>query len=109
MMTRPSPKTNPHPTLTLNQVRGRRHSLDQRTKRINCLSLVCPAGLTLDTIKWDVEALRLMLQQMLIHHNVGPADLISAWDSSGDKQLGQVEFHQRGDTAWRGAFQGTTA
>ena len=75
-------------------VRGRRHSLDHRTKRIKSLRLVCPAGLTLDTIKWDVEALRLMLQHMLSYHNVGPADLINAWDSSGDSQLGQAEFHK---------------
>ena len=76
-------------------VRGRRHSLDHRNKLIHEMTFKCPPGLTMDSIDWSVETLRLMVQQMLLRCRVGAADLMRAWDRSGDYELNQHEFQAR--------------
>ena len=52
------------------------------------------ADFTLNEIAWDLETLRILMQQMLIRFHTGPADVIRAWDDSGDFQLDKREFVQ---------------
>ena len=76
-------------------VRGRRHSLDARNKRMRRMLLEPPPKHdSLDELVWDVETLRQLLQQMLDSYGVGVADLMAAWDASGDGQLSVREFEQ---------------
>lgn len=77
-------------------VRGHRHSLDHRTKHVGSMRLQPPPGadFTLNEIAWDLETLRILMQQMLIRFHTGPADVIRAWDDSGDFQLDKREFVQ---------------
>jgi len=79
-------------------VRGKRHSLDNRSKRELARGLVPPPGsprtLTLDTIAWDVETLRVLMQQMLDRCKVSPSELFRAWDRDGDKELTRTEWLQ---------------
>lgn len=92
-------------------VRGRRHSLDRRTKRIHAMRLQAPSGegSALGRLAWDESTLRVLLQQALERCHVGPTDLIRAWDTSGDGQLNESEFVSRmqklfdghGDDLWR--------
>ena len=60
--------------------------------------LVPPAGsppsLTLDTILWDVETLRTLLQQMTERCQLSPSELFRAWDRDGDKELTRKEWQQ---------------
>ena len=76
-------------------VRGRRHSLDERNKRMRTLTLEPPKGAqyTLDEIKWDVDTLRIMLNLALDRANAGPNDLFQAWDKSGDNKISRPEIH----------------
>lgn len=46
-------------------VHGKRHSLDTRSQRGHRRLLEPPPGLTLDTMIWDVETLRTLLQQVI--------------------------------------------
>lgn len=46
-------------------VHGKRHSLDTRSQRRLPRLLEPPPGLTLDTMLWDVETLRTLLQQVI--------------------------------------------
>lgn len=50
---------------------------------------------------WDVETLRVLLQQMLTRCGVGSIHLMSAWDRSGDFTISKREFLDglRGDLA----------
>lgn len=75
-------------------VRGRRHSLDERTKQVRAMKLEVPpnAVYTLDDIAWDVDTLKFMLQRMMGRYHVGPSDLIRAWDTSGDGQVDRNEL-----------------
>jgi hypothetical protein len=68
--------------------------LDERSKQVKSLKLEPPAGATytLDQIVWDVDTLRFLLQRMMARFGVGPADLIRAWDTSGDGQLDRHEL-----------------
>lgn len=75
-------------------VRGRRHSLDARNKRLRGLRLEPPPNLlvTLDEIHWDAETLRILLKQMIERGRCGPQDLMKLWDTSGDRHLSVKEF-----------------
>ena len=75
-------------------VRGYRHSLDHRSKVVSTMRLQPPQGADygLDQIVWDLETLRILMQQMLVRSHLGPADVIRAWDHSGDFELDQEEF-----------------
>ena len=75
-------------------VRGFRHSLDHRSKVVSTLRLQPPPGATfpLREIVWDLETLRILMQQMLVRSHLGPADVIRAWDKSGDSELNLEEF-----------------
>jgi len=85
-------------------VRGHRHALDARERNamVRELTVDVPPNspFTLADVAWDVEpsaresveSLRILVQNMLITHNVGPDDLMRAWDRSGDKQLDKREF-----------------
>ena len=75
-------------------VRGRRHSLDERNKKVRTMRLEPPpnAPYTLEDVAWDEETLRLLLQKMLSRFGVGPSDLMRAWDKSGDGLLDRREF-----------------
>ena len=75
-------------------VRGHRHSLDHRTKHgFQGLQLPPGADFTLNEIAWDLETLRILMQQMLIRFH-GASRRDSAWDDSGDFQLDKREFVQ---------------
>jgi hypothetical protein len=71
------------------QVRGRRHSLDERNKRVHAMRLEPPEGASYSVadIVWDVETLRVLIQQMLERACVSTGSLIKAWDKSGDGEL----------------------
>ena len=73
-------------------IRGKRHSLDQRTKREQHMKLEAPPGMSLDTIEWGAETLRILMQNMLLRCNMGPGELFRAWDRDGDKKLTREEF-----------------
>ena len=75
-------------------VRGYRHSLDERNKKVRALKLEVPEGAsyTFDEVAWDVETLRILMQQMLSRSCAGPSDLMKVWDQSGDNQLSRKEF-----------------
>ena len=73
-------------------VRGRRHSLDERTKREQNMRLCPPPPMTLDNLEWDVESIRILMQQMAVRANMSPAELFRAWDRDGDKKLTKKEF-----------------
>lgn len=47
---------------------------------------------TFDQIRWDVETLRILVQQLLVRNSIGPADLMKSWDRSGDLALNRTEF-----------------
>ena len=73
-------------------IRGKRHSLDERNKRLRAMRLEPPGNGTkhaipLADLSWDAETLRLLLQQMLSKYGVGTADVMRVWDSSGDGSL----------------------
>lgn len=46
-------------------IRGRRHSLDARSKRVRAMHLAPPGGGRLEDVLWNVSTLRLLIQQML--------------------------------------------
>lgn len=85
-------------------VRGRKHSLDARSKvRRHSMKMEPPTEfcdpatgremrLNLDAISWDGEALRVLIQQMLERCAMTPADLLRAWDS--DKKDGTLTRHE---------------
>ena len=60
-----------------------------------------------DEVHWDVETLRVLLQQMLKRSDTGPDDLMGAWDHSGDGQLSLDEFTQEVGVFFRGQQVGT--
>jgi hypothetical protein len=51
-------------------VRGRRHTLDRRSKRVRGMRLEPPPSISLEEIAWDVEALRTLLRAMLDSYEV---------------------------------------
>ena len=63
-------------------VRGRRHSLDQRSKRELELRLELPLGAMLEQVAWDVESLRILIKQMLERCHANPADLVRKWQGA---------------------------
>jgi hypothetical protein len=58
------------------------------------------ANFTLGDIAWEVdpsaheavESLRILIQNLLLSHDISPSDLNGAWDSSGDRTLDKREF-----------------
>ena len=88
------------------QVRGRRHSLDERNKRVRTMRLEPPpnANYTLEDVAWDEESLRLLLQRMLSRFGVGPSDLMRAWDKSGDGLLDRREFSREIQAFFKGEY-----
>ena len=77
-------------------IRGHRHSLDERNKRVRGMKLTPPPGasFTLNEIRWDVETLRQMLLAMMSNCNLGPADVLKAWDKDGSGFLEKFEFRE---------------
>lgn len=75
-------------------LRGRRHSLDERSKRVRAMQLRPPdfESCTLDDIEWDVNTLRTCILQSLHRCRAGPIDLMRAWDKSGDNVLSLQEW-----------------
>eukprot|EP00900_Chrysochromulina_parva_P020408 jgi/Chrpa1/2/Chrysochromulina_OHIO_Genome00000045-RA len=75
-------------------VRGRRHAHDRRSLVVRRLSLQPPPGAAwaLGDIEWDVETFRSLLRQNFKVHDVKVADVIKAWDRSGDGQLSESEY-----------------
>ena len=77
-------------------VRGRRHSLDRRSKRVRGLCFKPPswATYTADGIAWDAETLRAQLQQLLARARppISSHDAVIAWDRLGTGQLGRKDF-----------------
>lgn len=72
--------------------RGKKHSLDRRFKRVADMKLLPPPGVTLDSIVWSMDTLQLLLQAMLVRCNIGPTDVIRAWDVDGNRTLSKDEF-----------------
>ena len=61
-------------------VRGRRHSLDERTRKVlQPKAIETPEGVTLDQIVWDEEVLQFLIRHTLEKHHTGPADLLRVW------------------------------
>ena len=62
---------------------GHRHSLDSRRDVSLDLRLQLPdgspEGVDWDGVAWDVEALRVLIQQMLVRARIGPSDLHAMW------------------------------
>lgn len=75
-------------------IRGRRHSLDRRNIKVRKMRLEPPPGssFSLIQIAWDVETLRVLMQQMLARCEIGTAHLMSAWDRNGDFTISKREF-----------------
>lgn len=75
-------------------VRGRRHAHDRRSLVVRRLSLQPPPGAAwaLGDIEWDVETFRSLLRQNFKAHDVKIADVIKAWDRTGDGQLSESEY-----------------
>lgn len=75
-------------------IRGKRHSLDKRSKRIRDMTLEPPpnAGYALEDIAWDEAALQLCLHKMMMRHGVSSYDVIRAWDKNGNRELEESEF-----------------
>ena len=68
-------------------VKGRRHPLDGRNKKVRNLRIEAPqrpwaaVPLQLEDIVWDVETLRILMQQMIARCKVGPHDVLMEWAS----------------------------
>ena len=73
-------------------VRGRRHSLDRRTREVRCLALQTAKGYDLTDLDWDADQLRLQIQTALERRKLSTIDLIRAWDRSGDQRISKLEF-----------------
>ena len=76
-------------------VRGRRHSLDRRSKRVR--DMVCKppswATYTLEGIAWDAETLHRQIWQMLMaRRRVRVKDVSRAFDKRGLGRLGRSDF-----------------
>jgi len=75
-------------------IRGRPHSLDNRRKRGRRATLEPPAGMSMDTILWTGETLRLLIVDMLSRCGMGANDLFRAWDKDGNRILTREEWNQ---------------
>lgn len=64
-------------------VRGRRHSLDRRSRALFDIPLVPPEGLSHDEVAWDAEVLRVLIKRALEENHAGPADLLRKWARRG--------------------------
>ena len=75
-------------------VRGRRHSLDRRNKRVRRLTCKPPPWATFAYagVLWDPEVLRGQLNQMLTRAKVSAFDVVRAWDRKGKDYLTRAEF-----------------
>ena len=75
-------------------VRGRRHSLDLRNKKVAGMRIEPPPGKTFNDIVWSIDTLRLLIQQMLERANQSTLALVKAWDKSGDGELSRKELRE---------------
>ncbi|KOO25580.1 calcium-dependent protein kinase 17-like protein [Chrysochromulina tobinii] len=73
-------------------VRGKKHSFDRRLKLTDDMRLLPPPGTTLDSLVWDVNTLLVLMQQMMARCNIGPMDIMRAWDVDENRQLSKPEF-----------------
>ena len=73
-------------------VRGKKHSFDRRLKLTDDMRLLPPPGTTLDSLVWDVNTLLVLMQQMMARCNMGPMDIMRAWDVDENRQLSKPEF-----------------
>lgn len=77
-------------------IRGRRHSLDKRSKPKQVMRLQPPEGAeySLDDLMWDCETLRILMMQMLERCNANPYDLLAQFQhsKSNDGVLDKREF-----------------
>lgn len=74
-------------------IRGRRHCLDRRNVQVRQMRLQPPPGVSsLENVVWDVETLRILLQQMLARYGVSIGELMSSWDRNGDFTVQRLEF-----------------
>ena len=77
-------------------LRGRRHPLDERNKRVRDLRLEPPnPDWSLEEIVWNVETLRILTQQMLQRARVGPHDLLAEWAMSRGRNDDELSFTRR--------------
>ena len=75
-------------------VRGRRHCLDRRTKRVRMMTLrtLPTAAYTLGSIAWDVPTLLAQLQEMMDRAKVSPVDFVRALDKRGTGEVERSNF-----------------
>ena len=76
-------------------IRGRRHSLDHRSRRARGLTIAAfceDKPYTLDEIKWDPTTLQWGMQTMLRCAAALSTDLIRMWDHNNDRALDKIEF-----------------
>ena len=78
-------------------IRGKRHSLDYRNKKVRDLTMAPPpdeSEYTLSDIDWTEASLRLMFHKMLTRSKLGALDVIKAWDNDGNGEVQLKEFLQ---------------
>lgn len=92
-------------------VRGRRHSLDPRQTKMHLLSMDPPrgCGYTLEQVAWDEKVVQRMLHAAMERVNIGPADVIEAWDRNHDRQLSEAEFVSHVQGLFPGSASATTS
>lgn len=75
-------------------VRGKRHSLDYRHKRVHGMTAAPPknASYKLRDVAWDETALSIILKMAMDRCFVSPSDLITAWDKGKNGDLSEKEF-----------------
>jgi len=82
-------------------VKGRRHQLDERNKKVRNLRIEAPQRpwaaipLQLEDIVWDVETLRILMQQMIARCKVGPHDLLTEWASKKSTDQSDLQLTRR--------------
>ena len=76
-------------------VRSQRHALDKRFKSMLSMKFVLPDAMRkarLDEIAWDVETVRILMQQMMERCQLNTNVLMKAWDKNGERSLDRIEF-----------------
>lgn len=74
-------------------MRGRRHSLDARNKRVRQMTMTPAAGCnSLEEMVWDEPTLRRSIRRMLASAHVSAYDVVLAWDRGRDGELAETEF-----------------
>lgn len=95
-------------------VRGRRHSLDRRSRRARSMRCRVPAWApyAFDMVAWDPDVVRAMLVQMMKLARISVTDLLSAWDRRGEGRIERTEFMENVkaffssvETLWHAAIE----